>query len=179
MVLKGNRMKKNDIVIKLATKENVDEIYSLMQEVYNKLEDKTLYVCDDLEYVKNHIQDKGFTVIACNDKSKIIGSFIFRFPMDSKDNLGRDIGLEKEKLGQVVHMESVVVLSQYRGNGLQQAMLKYGEELIDKAKYKYFMATVSPNNPGSYKSLEKCGYKMILAKEKYNGLERRIYLKEV
>ena len=138
------KMNKNDIVLKIATKDQVGEIYSVMEEVYNRLEDKSLYVCDDLEYVKSHIDNEGFTVIACNNASKIVGSFIFRYPRQSEDNLGRDIGLKEEQLEKVVHMESSVVLPEYRGRGLQLSMLQYGEELIDQSQYKYLMATVSP-----------------------------------
>lgn len=179
IVLRGNTMKKDDIIFKVATMENADEIHNIMEEVYDRLEDKSLYVCDDMEYVKSHITTAGFAVIACNKNGKIVGSFIFRFPDMQEDNLGRDINLEEDKLSQVVHMESAVVLPEYRGKALQLKMLKYAEELIDKNKYKYFMATVSPENPASYKSFEKNGYKLILTKEKYNGLMRRIYLKEV
>lgn len=172
-------MSKEDIVLKIATTDQANEIHSVMQEVYEQLDNKTLYVCDDLEYVKSHIKDAGFAVIACNKYSKIVGSFIFRYPGLSEDNLGRDIGINENRLNQVVHMESAVVLPKYRGRGLQLAMLKYAEELIDKSKYKYLMATVSPNNPWSYNSFEKNGYELKVTKEKYGGLMRRIYLKEV
>lgn len=178
IMMKGS-MNKNDIVLKVATKDQADEIYSVMDEVYNRLEDKSLYVCDDLEYVKSHIENEGFAVVACNNTSRIVGSFIFRYPMHSEDNLGRDIGLEEEQLKKVVHMESSVVLPEYRGRGLQLSMLQYGEELIDQSKYKYLMATVSPDNKWSYNSFEKNGYKLTITKEKYNGLMRRIYLKEI
>ncbi len=167
------------ITIKVAVDEDAREIYDIMKEVYNKLKNKEIYVCDDLNYVKNQISNNGFAVVAKNKDGKIIGSFIFRFPGNSKDNLGRDIGLEESEMCKVVHMESTVVLPEYRGNGLQLKMLKYAENLIDKHNYKYFMATVSPDNPASYKSFEKNGYKLIIEKIKYNGLKRRIYLKNL
>lgn len=179
IVVKGNKMSKKDIVLRIATKEQANEIHSVMEEVYNRLEDKTLYVCDDLEYVKTHVEGEGFAVVACDSNSKIVGSFIFRYPMQSEDNLGRDIGLSDSQLEKVVHMESSVVLPEYRGQGLQLSMLRYGEELIDRSKYKYLMATVSPDNKWSYNSFENNGYSLITTKEKYDGLMRRIYLKEI
>lgn len=177
IVLKGNKMNRGDIVIKIASKEHVEEIYKVMGEVYDRLENKTLYVCDNLEYVKSHIADEGFAVIACNKNSKIVGSFIFKYPGQSDDNLGRDIGLDDNKLEQVVHMEASVVLPEYKGRGLQLAMLKYAEELIDKSKYKYFMAAVSRDNPLSYRTFEESGYSLEMTKEKSDGLMRSIYLK--
>ena len=55
-------MKKDDIMIKKATMEDAYEIHCIMQEVYDRLEDKKLYVCDDYEFVKNHISENGFTM---------------------------------------------------------------------------------------------------------------------
>lgn len=169
----------NDIIISVAEQSDAQEIYDVMQEVYDRLENKTLYVCDDLDYVKNHVSDEGMTVIARNKDGKIIGSFMFRYPGVSDDNLGRDIALDETELGKVVHMESAVVSPEYRGNELQLKMLQYAEKIIDTNKYKYFMSTVSPDNPASYRSLEKSGYELVKTKEKYGGLLRRIYLKKV
>lgn len=178
IVKRGNVMKKDDLKFRLANIEDSKEIYELMNEVYKGLEDKSLYVCDDLGYVEEMLEGGGFGVVVCNKLGKIIASFIFRYPMESDDNLGRDIDLTEEELIKVVHMESAVVHPDYRGKSLQHEMLKYAENLIDKRKYRYFIATVSPENPASYRSFEKNGYQLVLTKEKYDGLTRRIYLKE-
>lgn len=172
-------MKKNELLLRVAKADDAIEIHNLMQEVYNRLEDKNIYVCDDLEYVQTYIVDRGFAVVACNISGKIAASFVFRYPMLQADNLGRDIGLAEEELPKVVHMESAVVLPEYRGQGLQYKMLQYAEKIIDTSKFRYFMATVSPDNPASYKTFEKSGYQLIMTKEKYNGLKRRIYCKIV
>ena len=78
-----------------------------------------------------------------------------------------------------MHVESAVVASEYRGYALQGRMLQEAEHLIDRAKYSYLMATVSPENPASYKTLEKLGYELVLTKEKYGGLMRRLYIKNM
>ena len=179
VIATASQVNKNNIEIKLASIEHAAQIYGVMKQVYEQLEDKTLYVCDSFEYVKAHITEEGFIVIACSEEEKIVGSFIVRYPGLNEDNLGRDIGLKEEQLLQVVHMESVVVLPEYRGRGLQLAMLNFAEEQIDKEKYNYLMATVSPDNPWSYRSFEQKGYELKLTKNKYEGLERRIYLKEI
>ena len=162
-----------------ATEDRVPEICALMREVYDNLDDKSVFVCDDEEFVGRHISSEGFTVIACTESREIVGCFIVRFPGESSDNLGLDIDLPKERLGQVVHMESCVVSPVYRGMGMQSKMLRYAESLIDKSRYVYFMATVSPNNPASFHTFEKNGYRVAALKEKYLGVSRRIYLKEV
>lgn len=169
----------NNFYIRKAEIKDAKKIHEIMFLTQKALEDKTLYVCDDLEYVESHIEKQGFAVVACTKDETIVGSFLFRYPKLEEDNLGRDIGMKEEELEQVVHMESAVVLPEYRGNHLQEQMLHYGEALIDKNQYHYFMATVSPNNPASYLTFEKCGYQLIKTKKKYGGLLRRIYQKQV
>ena len=169
----------NSFHIRKAELKDAEKIHEIMLLTQNALEDKTLYVCDDLNYVKSHIEKQGFTVVSCTEDGTIVGSFIFRYPVLAEDNLGRDIGIKEEKLEQVVHMESAVVLPEDRGNHLQEKMLRYGEALIHKNQYHYFMATVSPDNPASYRTFEKCCYQLIKTKPKYGGLLRRIYQKEV
>lgn len=169
----------NDISIRKAYPEDAETIYSIMKQVESALPDKSIYLCDDLDYVRKHIENNGFAVVACNAKNEIIASFIFRYPGNSNDNLGRDIGMSDAELLQVVHMESVVVLPEYRSMGLQTKMLTFAEALIDHSRYRHFLATVSPDNPASYRSFEKCGYELVMTKEKYGGLLRRIYKKSI
>lgn len=161
--------------IRIATLDDANEIYNLMKEVYERLEDKDLFVCDDLDYIISQISGNGFAVVACNEEGKIIGSFLIRYPGGSLDNLGRDIGLKEEELEKVAHMESVVVHPDFRGQGLQSQMLRFAENRIEKKAY--FLATVSPYNPASCRSFEKNGYEHVMTKEKYGGLVRRIYKK--
>ena len=162
--------------IRIAEEKDAQKIHNLMVEVYEQLENKSLYVCDDLAFVKRHISHEGFTVVACTKEDKIVGSLILRIP-DEEDNLGKDIGFSEEKCQSVIHVESAVVAPLYRGNALQRRMLQIAEVMIDRVKYSYLMATVSPENPASYKTLESLSYELIVTKEKYDGLMRRIYRK--
>lgn len=171
-------MNEQEFYIRIAEEKEAQEIYDLMVKVYEQLENKSLYVCDDLAFVKRHISHEGFTIIACTKEKEIVGSLIFRIP-DAEDNLGKDIGFSEEDCQKVIHVESAVVTPEYRGYALQRRMLQEAESLIDRAKYSYLMATVSPENPASYKTLEKLGYELVLTKKKYGGLMRRIYIKKM
>lgn len=175
---KGLRMKGQEFIFRVAEAKDAKKIHNLMVEVYEQLENKSLYVCDDLAFVKRHISHEGFTVVACTKEDKIVGSLILRIP-DAEDNLGKDIGFSEEECQRVIHVESEVVAPLYRGNALQRRMLQIAETMIDRVKYSYLMATVSPDNPASYKTLESLGYELIVTKEKYDGLMRRIYRKEL
>lgn len=166
-------------IFKIAKKEDAEEIGRVMQEVYEKMDNKALFVPSSPEEILAHIEAEGFTVLALTAQGAMAGNFIVRYPMDAEDNLGRDLGLPKEELCKVAHMESAVVLPEYRGHHLQVKMLQYAESVIDRQRFRYLMSTVSPDNPASYRSLEANGYQLMMTKEKYGGLLRRIYCKKV
>lgn len=170
---------KTEFTFRLAKPEEALAIHHNMQKVYEAVENKETFVCDDLDWVKEQLEVRGFAVVACDEQGQIAGSLIVSYPEMDDDNLGRDIGLSLEEQQKVVHMESAVVLPQYRGNHLQRRLLLYAEEVLDKQSYRYLMCTISPQNPASYKSIEACGYQLRLTKEKYGGLMRRIYCKTV
>ncbi len=161
--------------ISMASSRDSVEIHNLMKKVYEKLEDKSLFFCDDLEYVKKHIESEGFAIKAVCD-GKVVASLVGRFPQDAEDNLGNDVGIEK--IHKVAHLESIVVDEEYRGNGLQDKMIKRAEEIIVERGYTYLMATVSPDNKHSLANFERNGYKVMQVKEKYGGMMRAILLKK-
>ena len=170
---------KEEITLRAAQPEDAPGIHRLMREAYNALTDKSLFVCDEESFIRSQLTDSGCGVVACSAAGQIVGSFVLRFPHDAPDNLGRDIGLSPEELTKVVHMESAAVAPAYQGNGLQRRMLKFAEETIDTTRYSIALVTVSPDNPASYKSFERAGYRLVLTKEKYGGLPRRIYMKHL
>lgn len=159
----------------LAKSHDARDIHNLMVKVYEDMSDKTRFFCDNLEYVEEHIEKSGFAVKA-ECEGKLVASLIVRFPHNAEDNLGRDAGIEK--LDKVAHIESVVVDSEYRGYGLQQALMQYAEEEIDNRGYTYLMATVSPDNKHGLANFEKAGYKVVKLTEKYGGLKRAVLLKD-
>ncbi len=164
---------------RVAKKEDAEEIRRVMQKVYEQMENKSLFVPSSPEEILAHVESEGFTVGAYDPQGKMAGHFIVRYPREAEDNLGRDLGLPETELLKVAHMESAVVLPEYRGHHLQIKMLRYAESLIDKKQFCYFMSTVSPDNPASYRSLEANGYQLMMTKEKYGGLIRRIYCKKM
>lgn len=163
----------------LAGEKDAEEIHALMEAVYQGLENKSVFVCDDFAYVKDHIATRGFIVLARNREDKLVGSFMIRFPGLQEDNLGYDIGLGAEELGKVAHLESAVVGEEYRGHFLQGRMLKEAEQVIKARGFRHLLATVSPDNPASYRTLEQSGYRLWGTKVKYQDLVRRIYYKDM
>ena len=166
-----------DVTIREATKDDAEEIASLMKLVHDSMANKALYVCDDLSYVKEQLSGNGFAFVCESDSGEIVGSFVCRFPHNSLDNLGLDVGLPSSVLHKVVHMESMVVHPDFRGMRLGKQMLEKCEEHAVSLGYNYMLCTVSPRNGPSLGVIESRKFNKACTKEKYGGLLRSIYLK--
>lgn len=190
-----------DYILRPATLKDAHEIWNIMNTSYELLENKELFLCDDLDYVKDILSGHGFGVIAHTTDGNIVGNLLVKYPGLTTENLGYDVFitssensdtdsfcpflsfpgnlplLSKENLQKVIHMDSASVLPIHRGHHLESRMIAYAETLIDRTKYSYSLATVSPINPASKKSLESNGYHTIATKEKYKGVMRCIMLK--
>ena len=191
---------KDNYTLRLTTLEEAYEIWSVMDICYQTLEHKEYFICDDLDYVKDILSGHGLGVVACDERGKIVGNLLVKYPGLSEENLGYDvfrkaedssddnsnssslyrecsIMLSEDNLMRVLHMDSASVLPEHRGHGLEHRMIAFAETLVDTSKYHYAFATVAPENIASLKSLEKNGYQVMVTKEKYGGLTRSILMK--
>lgn len=64
IVIEEDGYQNTRFTLRPAKSEEADIIYQNMVEVYRLLENKDLYVCDDLEWVKEHMENQGFGVVA-------------------------------------------------------------------------------------------------------------------
>lgn len=172
--------------LRLATFEEAYKIWSIMDTCYQALAHKELFICDDLEYVKDILAGHGFGVVACDENGNIIGNLLVKYPGISDENLGYDVFVKKcdlsltlDNLNRVLHIDSASVLPAHRGHGLECRMIAYAETLVDTSKYCYSFATVAPENMASRKSLEKNGYQVMVTKEKYAGIVRCVMMKKL
>jgi ribosomal protein S18 acetylase RimI-like enzyme len=186
--------------IKPANVADTADFHGVMQEAYDNLENKELYVCDDEDFVRNVLADKnkGFGLMARVDggisdsagektaqHSEAAGVLLVTFPGDSEENLAGDIlgadGKLTEILMSTAHIETTAVKPEFQGNGLQSKMISAALDYIaaNYSNIKYVCATVSPDNAPSLKSFIKCGFNIALTKKKYGGKMRHILVTEV
>lgn len=159
--------------IRKATGEDIERINNIMNTIAEGMEHSDYFVSSDLDYITSHIEDAGITYLVLGDDN-VMGFLIIDIPGECEHNLGLDIGLGKQDLAGVVHMDTIVVLPEYRGQGLQKIMLRYGEERMKERGCTDFMATVHPNNTASLKSFLDNGYDIQKTKLKYYGYLRHI-----
>lgn len=168
-------MKKIEII--RAEEKNIKEITHLMELVSSSMTEKDWFVADDEEMIKKHIDREGFTLLALIN-GKPVGFMIVRIPETAEDHLGYDLAFHDIQMKQSAHMESVGVLPDFRGQGIQQILLKHAEKYLIQMGFCLFLATVHPDNAASLKSFRNLNYKIMRKAIKYGGKERLILCKE-
>ena len=73
--------------IRKAEMADVDEIMAVMHEVKNDKEHPDWFVSDDEEYVRTHIEEQGFVIVAQTADGSVAGFFIIKYPENREDNL--------------------------------------------------------------------------------------------
>ncbi len=168
------------IIVK--AEENESRLFAdIIEAAWNSLEKKEWFSADNAEYIDRMMKEgRGMGYKAVETESgATAGVFHVTFPGLSEENLGRDIGLEEEKLDLVAHMDSVAVLPEYRGHGLQMKLMQTAERELEGMGIRYLMCTVHPDNGYSRRNMVRQGYRAVKKVFKYGGYEREIFLKMI
>ena len=160
-----------------ATGSDIPGIMHVMESAAASLEKDDWYITDDESFIRRIVEAQGFVAVA-KDGDRIAGFLTIYCPGCSEDNLGRDLGFSDEMLMQAVHFDSAAVLPEYRGNGLQKKLIRYAMEMLRGTEYRYYFATVHPDNAASYKSLTSCGFEPRKTVLKYGSNLRCIVYRE-
>ena len=156
----------------------VPMLYAIMRRVSEDMPDPALFVPDSEDYLRRHIEERGVTVAAW--AGDMVCAFqIVDFPGNSLENLGHDLGWPQEIRLVSAHMDSVCVLPEHRGRGLQKKLVAEAELIAASLGFRAFLSTIHPANEPSLKSLLALGYTIGATKEKYGGLPRHILYKHV
>lgn len=164
-------------VVSFAQTCDATKIYRVMHKVKDSLTDKELYLADDLAYIQNTLTHRGFGLKACDDANHIIGFLLVHFPEDEPDHLGHFLNLPQEERRKTAYMDSVAILPDFRGMGLQRKLLLTAESAELLLPYRYLMATVSPKNPHSLQNFLRLNYRIVCKTIKPNGWERFVLCK--
>lgn len=157
----------------------IDQIIELQEIIMQDLDDKQLYAPTEREEFIEYFQ-KGAKIIGyLNEEEELIAMAVYIKKGYDKGNYGYDLDLEGENLLKVGQVESTVVRSDYRGNGLQRILCEKIEDIAKNEKVKLLTSTASPYNKYSVNTFEKLGYKIKKEKMKYGGLRRYVLAKEL
>ena len=174
-----------------AVPEDVAALAEIMELVALGMEHREWFVQDDGAYIAEHIgnnpifgTDKGFTLKAVTKdwqgREQLASFFLVDFPGLAQKNLGHYIGLGQEDLLRVAHMDSVAILPEFRGHGLQQLLIRKAEAFLRaETEYRILMATVHPDNIYSLRNVKELGYEVAAEADMYGGYHRYIMKKEI
>ena len=82
--------------IRKAEMADVDEIMAVMHEAKNDKEHPDWFVSDDEEYVRTHIEEQGFVIVAQTADGSVAGFFLIKYPENREDNLGTYLDFDEE-----------------------------------------------------------------------------------
>lgn len=153
----------------------------IIESSFREIERKEWFVADDWESIRCLLQEEKGIAYKAVERSTgaVAGVLIAAMHGMGEENLGHDIGLAKEELKTVAHMESVAVLPKYRGYGLQYSLMQEAQKELVIRGFRYLMCTIHPDNIYSKSNAVRQGYEVVMTKEKYGGYIRDIFLKKL
>lgn len=166
--------------VRRLTGEDLTAILRVQELVVADLDNKNiLQPLSEEEF--HYILDGNGLMIGAFVGNELIAFRALLVPPIDEEHLGLDIGLDESELSQVIYQEISNVLPAYRGNRLQQTLA----ELIMKEQekgghsYRYVCCTVAPFNIPSLKDKFAQGMQLAALKEKYGGLLRYVFVKDL
>lgn len=168
----------NEFEFKKCEMKDLDAICKIQEIAFENLENTNLLRRNTKEMLEKCLNDPHYTLGAFHNGNLVAFAILYD-GQKTVENIGLDIGIDGDELNAVANVKLVIVLPNYRGNGLQNKLVFQLEQIAKFKGKKLLCATVSPENIYSIKNFEKLGYKVNTQKEKYNGLVRNIYCKEI
>ena len=164
--------------IAVVTEQDIPDILRMIREIYSELPNKEWFSLDSDEEVTSYMTTGGFGLKAMCD-GRLAGVFIARTKNIWDENLGYDLKFDEEQRKQSAHMEIAMVRKEYRGQGLQRHMMEKAEEILKEQGFHYLLGTAHPDNAASVNSFLRLNYEQVMTKEKYGGMRRSIFCKEI
>ena len=150
----------------------------MIHEIYDAIPIKEWFCLNSDEAVTGYMTTGGFALKAMCD-GKLAGVFIVRTKELGEENIGYDLNFNEEQRKQSAHMEIAMVRKEYRGQGLQRVMMEKAEEILKEQGFQYLLGTAHPDNKASVNTFLKLQYEQMMTKEKYGGMKRSIFCKEI
>lgn len=154
------------------------DIVNLQKLIAQSLPSPEIFRLHDEEYFRSLLESNR-SVIGVIANEELIAYSLIYIPGVGKDNLGRDVGLPKEELKHVAHLQAAAVHPACRGKGLQKRMGAAHLKVIEEMGFEHILCTVSPKNPISLRNVLSNGFVIRGLKPKFEGIWRYIMYKNI
>jgi ribosomal protein S18 acetylase RimI-like enzyme len=170
-----------EITIRKGTIEDTEKLIQLLQEVRQGMSNQEWLYLDAPEDVRQAMTDGTMQLWVAEDGVRFAGIFFILIPGLAEYNYGYDLGLSRDELLSVVHMDTVAVHPDYRGLGLQKRLMQEAEKYSAELGERILLATVHPDNRYSLENFLRQGYTIERQLPKYGSvrcvLRKDIYKK--
>lgn len=163
-------MKTMDIVIWQSGPETAEAFIALTELVRQGMDHQEWFYLDPPELVRQMADRGQLRFWTAMDGDTLAAVFSTITPGLEECNYGYDLGFSREQLLQVVNMDTAAVHPDYRGLGLQRALMTRAEaDLAAEGKF-VLLCTIHPDNGYSLNNALKMGYVMQKRLEKYGSV---------
>lgn len=154
--------------------QHLDAVEALQNEVRAQMPDPELFLPDTREELAEMLGQQ--LVIGVWDGPRLAAYFILRYCGENEHNYACAMGLPKSDWHFWANADSVAVHPDYRGNGLQQRLMRLAEQWR-KPSIIGIAGTISPQNPYSLNNALAGGSEIKARKEMYGGHDRYLVAK--
>ena len=166
------------VAIRKGDATDLDAFVELLCMVRDSMPVKAWFYVDSKEEIRCQMDAGIMHMWVAVDGERIVAAFDLLVPGLRKINYGYDLGLSEKELLQVVHMDSVAVHPDYRGQGLQEKLMQTAEKWLQGKNKHILLCTVHPDNRFSLNNVQKLGYR-IQKKTGIYGSVRYILRKDI
>lgn len=168
-----------NLEIRICHSNDVKDIYEIQQIVINNLkkEEKGYFLpFKEESYLRivNNPENDG-EIYGAFYNNKMIG-WIF---LSVSNRMQQIKSFIPNISGKCADIDGVIVLPEYRGNGLQKILVKYLEERAKEKNIDNIVAEVTFGNNFSLKNLQDLGYEIKTWYQKEKDIKRHILLKKL
>ena len=169
----------NELVIRICNSDDVKDIYDIQKIVINSFKENEkgyfLPFTEEwyLRIVNNPLKDGE--IYGAFYKNKMI-AWIFLSVSTRMEQIKSFI---PDINGKCADIDGVIVLPEYRGNGLQKILVNYLEKKAQEKGINKVVAEVTFENHYSLKNLQDLGYEIKTWYQKDENIKRHILLKKI
>lgn len=167
----------DEVKLTVLSFDDIDTVMAIQEEAFAAMDDDRLLRRNTKETFSVCFESPSIAYgVKHNDK--IVAFGMLYCAADTDENLAKGLDDVSIDLHKVANVKVIIVLPQYRGNGLQCYLINKLEEHAKKCGMKTLMATVSPLNNYSLDNFIACGYNKVKTVNKYGGLSRVLLRKD-
>lgn len=167
-----------DILIRKGSVQDTEALICFLEDIRNGMKNKEWFYLDPADNVREYMSNGTMQLWLAMDGTRIAAIFDTLTPGLAAYNYGHDLGFSEEELMRVVHLDTAAVHPDYRGLGLQRALIQNAQRELSGSGEKILLCTVHPENRYSLENVQKQGYIIQKKLEKY-GSVRYILRKDI